>query len=114
MRETSEPIAGDKLFEGGNRSFSARPMAVSVDFCAASSHVGGRPFANARRFLMQAKQKKPCASSGYGKPNAWNEAAVSELGKQANGRPLYPGARSSKRTPKSGPWGFVRWNYWHA
>jgi hypothetical protein len=44
MRETSETIAGDKVFEGGNRSFSARPMAVSIDFCAASSHLGGRPF----------------------------------------------------------------------
>jgi hypothetical protein len=80
MRETSETIAGDKVFEGGNRSFSALPMAVSIDFCAASSHVGGRPFADARRFLMQAKQKKRCAGSGYGKPDAWNKAAVSELG----------------------------------
>jgi hypothetical protein len=79
MRETSETIAGDKVFEGGNRSFSAKPMAVSVDCCAASSHAGGRPFADARRFLMQAKQKKPCAGSGYGKPDARNKDAANEL-----------------------------------
>jgi hypothetical protein len=32
-------------------------MAVSIDFCAASSHVCGRPFGDARRFLISAKQK---------------------------------------------------------
>jgi hypothetical protein len=63
MRETSETIAGDKVFEGGHRSFSAQPIAVSIDFCAASSHLGGRPFGHARRFLMPAKQKKPCPGS---------------------------------------------------
>jgi hypothetical protein len=70
MRETSEMIAGDIVFEGGNRSFSARPIAVSVDCCAASSHVGGRPFPDARRFLMQAKQTKPCRGSWNRKPDA--------------------------------------------
>jgi hypothetical protein len=57
MREISETIAGGKIFEGGNRSCSARPMAVCIDFCPASSHLGGRPFGGATRFLMQAKQK---------------------------------------------------------
>jgi hypothetical protein len=79
MRETSETIAGDKVFEGGNRSFSDRPMAVSIDFCAASSHVGGRPFGGATRFLMQAKQKKPCPGSWNRKPDARNKAAANEL-----------------------------------
>jgi hypothetical protein len=80
MREISETIAGGKIFEGGNRSCSARPMAVRIDFCPASSHLGGRPFGGATRFLMQAKQKKPCAGSWNRKPDAWNEAAASELG----------------------------------
>ena len=57
MRESSETIAGGKVFGGGNRSRSARPMAVSMDFCAASSHICGRPFGDARRFLISAKQK---------------------------------------------------------
>jgi hypothetical protein len=77
MRETSETIAGDKVFEGGNRSFSAKPMAVSVDCCAASSHFCGRPFADARRFLMQTKQKKPCPGSWNRNPVARNKTAVS-------------------------------------
>ena len=104
MRETSETIAGDKVFEGGNRSFSAWPMAVSVDCCAASSHAGGRPFGGATRFLMQAKQKKPCAGSGNRKPDAWNKAAVSELGnKPPRGpRPLSPDTPPPGR-PKEPP-----------
>jgi hypothetical protein len=57
MRETSETIAGGKVFGGGNRSCSAQPIAVGIDFCAASSHIGGRPFGHARRFLVPAKQK---------------------------------------------------------
>jgi hypothetical protein len=79
-------------------------MAVSVDFCAASSHAGGRPFGGATRFLMQAKQKKPCAGSGNRKPDAWNKAAVSELGnKPPRGpRPLSPDTPPPGR-PKEPP-----------